>query len=332
MLLQGCTISDEWKFRDIETMIMENNDLRVVILTGKGTDISEILYKPLGINILFRNPYGPRNLNQAVSLSPNNQIFRDYTGGGWSDILPNAGAPSQYSGIAFGLHEETPLLRWSSEITESSGSAVSAVFRVNLIRYPFSVYKKITLDDSNRILIQESVSNNSNQDLPFSWLIHPTFSRDFACDGARISIEGKRIHRMSEKPVEWDFPYFTEPDGHKVDFRTIPSRDSLVDDTVVLSGLKSGRYSVLNPKLRLRFTLEWPAELFRYVWYYRNYSSRGYPYYGRSKFIALEPCTSLRSGLSSQVKHGDAVMLEAGRSISASFLAKVELMAKKSKA
>ncbi len=326
--MRGCRISDEWKFRDIETVIMENDFLRVVVLPGKGADISEILYKPLDINILFRNPYGPRKLGEVSSLSCHSQIFRDYTGGGWSDILPNVGNPSQIAGISFGLHEETPLLKWRYEITEDSATRVSAIFWVNLVKYPFSVRKTISLDKTNNLRIDETVINNSNQDLPFSWLIHPTFSEEFASPGSKIFINGEKIHRMTENPETWDFPFFIEPDGTKRDIRLIPQRDSSIDDTVVLSGISSGRYSILNPNIALKFTLEWPIEVFKYLWYYRNYNSQGYPYYGRSRFIALEPCTSLRSGLSSQVNNNDVLILKAGRAISVSLSAKVESVIK----
>ena len=324
-MTSDCKISNEWKYRDMETVVMENEDLRIVVLSGKGTDITEITYKPLNLNLLFSNPYGPRNPMGSPPISPHREMFRDYTGGGWSDILPNAGLASEYGGASFGLHDETPLLRWSSEVTESSPSKVSASFEVDLVKYPFTVQKSIGLGQSNELEIAESVTNASNQDLPFSWLIHPTFSRTFAGPGAAIDTHGQRIHRLAGPRVEeWNFPSFTEPNGVARDFRIVPPNDSVINDTVVLSGLEEGRYSIYNPELRLRFTLRWPVEVFRYLWYYRNFNSAGYPYYGRSSFLALEPCTCMRSGLSAQVGAGEAVLLPAGKTISARLTAVVD--------
>ena len=93
--MAGCSISDEWAFRGIRATILENDELRVVVLPGKGTDISEISFKPLNMNLLFRNPWGPRAPRRFPNVSPHQETFRDYTGGGWSDILPNAGAPCE---------------------------------------------------------------------------------------------------------------------------------------------------------------------------------------------------------------------------------------------
>jgi galactose mutarotase-like enzyme len=303
---------------------MENHKLRVVILSGKGTDIIEFKYKPLDLDVLFRNPYGPRNPGDILPTSGHSEVFRDLTGGGWSDILPNAGQPSEYLGAKFGLHEETALLRWKGEITERFDLRVSAKFRVDLIKYPLTVEKKITLGQDTKLLIEETVTNNSNQELPFSWLIHPTFSREFACAGAKIEVTGRKIHRPSGRGEEWVFPYFTELEGRRRDLRVVPGDDSVVNDTVVVSGLSNGKFSILNQKLNLKFTLEWPVKLFPYLWYYRNLKSNGYPYYGRSSFIALEPCTSLRSGLSTQVKNGDVLTLKANSSVSASYSAMVD--------
>ncbi len=323
--MKECTISNEWKFRDIESVIFENRDLRIVVLSGKGTDMSEITYKTLGLNLLFRNPYGPRSPEKFPPINPHEELFRDYTGGGWSDILPNAGAASLFEGVSFGLHDETPLLKWSSEITERSANKVSASFQVRLVKYPFLVKKTLSLNSQNVLEIKESVTNESNKDLPFSWLIHPTFSRTFASPSSTIDIKGQKVYRVKDAKIEdWYFPSFSEPDGTLRNFLKIPPDDPIVNNTVVLGGLDDGRYSIYNPELRLRFTLSWPKEIFRYVWYYRNFKSPDYPYYGRSSFLALEPCTSMRSGLSAQVHNGDAMLLHAGKSLDATIHAKVE--------
>ena len=41
----------------------------------------------------------------------------------------------------------------------------------------------------------------------------------------------------------------------------------------------------------------YPTEVFKYLWYWRNYAGgMGYPWYGRSFNAGLEPCTSLGNG------------------------------------
>jgi hypothetical protein len=255
--LSGCTISNDWTFRGIEATVMENEQLRVVLLPGKGTDISELVYKPLNLNILFRNSWGPRSPRLFPNVSPNS-TFRDYTGGGWSDILPNAGDPCEFRGARFGLHDETPLLAWSSSIEEDSRDLVSALFRVRLNRYPFEVRKLVSLETNNRLTITETIQNNSSERLPFSWLVHPAFSSAFAGPSSFLELQAKNISRMDDSSeTRWRFPRFTDSDGAERDVTTIPASSTRLNNTLVLSELEEGRYSIINPTLNLKFTLSW---------------------------------------------------------------------------
>ena len=325
--MKGCTITDEWNFRGIKTVIFENQDLRIVILSGKGTDIFEIVYKPLNLNLLFRNPWGPLSPILFPLVSPHDEVFRDYTGGGWSDILPNAGRACEFRGARFGLHDETPLLSWSHELTVSQGPNVSARFWTNLRKYPFFVEKMVSLNEQNEIAIRESVTNTSSEALPFSWLIHPTFSRDFFGRDSKLEVSAKKIRRMSEEDQndeKWqDISAGTGKDKSPLDLSNLPFDATELDETLVLTDLKEGRYCLTNSSLDLTFSLQWDLRIFPYLWYYRSINAKNYPYYGRSQFIALEPCTSARSGLALQQKKGDARVLGARERITTEIVAKV---------
>jgi galactose mutarotase-like enzyme len=320
--MNSCSISNDWTFRGIEATVLENRELRVVVLHGKGTDISELVYKPLNLNVLFRNPWGPRSPHRFPNVSPHPSTFRDYTGGGWSDILPNAGEPCEFRGARFGLHDETPLLAWSSQIEEESSERVSARFLVRLNKYPLAVDKLVSLDSGNRLTITETVENDSQERLPLSWLVHPAFSPAFADGSSSLELSATSISRMDDPGGRsWPFPLFLDSDGVERDVRSIPQQGTTLDSTLVLSGMDEGRYSIMNSELGLRFTLTWDLEVFPYLWYYRSLSAPGYPYYGRSRFIALEPCTSKASGLVAQAGSDDALFLEGGESVTTSMVA-----------
>lgn len=47
----GCRIR-EYLYRDLKTLTLENELLRVSILADKGTDIFEFLYKPIDLDVL----------------------------------------------------------------------------------------------------------------------------------------------------------------------------------------------------------------------------------------------------------------------------------------
>jgi galactose mutarotase-like enzyme len=318
-----CSVSNEWAFRGIDSTVMENQDLRVLILHGKGTDISEIVYKPLGLNLMFRNPWGPKSPRLFPNVSPHSATFRDYTGGGWSDVLPNAGDPCDFKGARFGMHDETPLLAWSSRIEENSRTKVSARFDVKLNKYPLSVSKLVSLDTRNRLTIVESITNESKDALPFSWVVHPTFSTAFVDETARLDLSASKISVMETGSESYAFPRYVDSDGVERDVRRAPPLDATIDSTLLLSGVKEGRYSITNPGLGLRFTLTWDLAVFPYVWYYRSINAKGYPYYGRSRFVAVEPCTSRTGGLVNQVAAKDAPSIGPGKTLTTTMVATV---------
>jgi galactose mutarotase-like enzyme len=314
--------SAEWAYRGIQATLLEGPKLRVAVLHGKGTDISEIVFKPLNVNLLFRNPWGPKSPALNPPVSPHSQMFRDYTGGGWSDVLPNAGDPCEVGGASFGLHDETPLLSWEVTGTEESGDSASASFRVELKKYPFVVTKKVEVRGEDEVSVTETVENASKRPLPYSWLVHPAFSGEFADGSARLEIPAKKVSVMGGRKA-WPYPYFRDVDGAERDVRKVPSRETVLDSTLVLSGLEEGRYSLVNDRLGIAFRLSWDKEVFPYLWYYRSLSAPGYPYFGRSRFIALEPCTSASSGLASQIGADDAPVLQAGEKVTTRVVATV---------
>ncbi len=302
-------------------MIFETRNLRIVVLPDKGTDISEIIFKPFDLNLLFRNPWGPLSPRQVPVTSPHDEVFRDYTGGGWSDILPNAGAACKYQGMKFGLHDETPLLPWYYKILESKGKKVSAKFWTDLKKYPFRVEKTLTLYDYDKLTINETIVNKSKQRLPFSWLIHPTFSSEFLGGTTTLDVAATRICHLADidnpEHHSWEYPNYVENDGNAKDIRKLPFNETdILDDTLVLTGLERGHYDLTNESSGISFSLDWDKTIFPVVWYYRSINSQNYPYFGRSQFIAVEPSTSAHSGLADQTSHGDARFLAAGEVLS----------------
>jgi len=76
----------------MRTLVLENRYLRLVSLLDKGSDISELTYKPLDLDLLFHAPTGYRKPGSIVGTCKRSEgEFREYYGGGWQDILPFAG-------------------------------------------------------------------------------------------------------------------------------------------------------------------------------------------------------------------------------------------------
>lgn len=296
--------------------------LRVSVLTDKGTDIMEFKYKPADIDLMWHSPAGYRDPGM---FAPTSQMpesaFMDVYGGGWQDILPSAGSPSKHRGAEWGVHGETPLLRWNCNVERESGDEVSAKVWVEGYRYPYRVEKWFSMKTHEpKLTIKEKVTNLSTQDLEFSWLIHPAFSEPFLSPTCTVSVpadtlvlgpdEWAQYGRLAAGKTKW--PNAKSRSEGTIDLSLIPTRDIVAEETAFLTDLHEGRYLLSNPKLGFGFCMEWDMRVFPWLWFWQNYNLPDYPYFGRAWNIALEPCTSYPSGLAEQVKTGTARVIRGG--------------------
>jgi Domain of unknown function (DUF4432) len=317
----GACASLDWHFKDMKTAILENNSIRLVALAGKGSDIIELVYKPKNVDVLWHAPPGYRSPPERGSLMPTSDSgFLDYYGGGWQDLLPTIGSgPTTLHGAKFGLHGETGLLPWNIRV-QTIGESAMAHLSVVGVRYPYRVDKTITLGRDSEIRIAEKLTNTSTQSLEFYWLQHPSFGEPFLAPGCILDLpEGSRVTNLESinsmgriADGEFDWPEVRAKDGEVVDLSVIPSKSVVAEETTFIK-IKQGWYNLTNPTLGLRFRFEWDVSTFPWLWFWQNYWTPNYPYYGSAWNIAVEPATSLPTILGSEAAK-DALVLKAGQS------------------
>ena len=84
-----------------------------------------------------------------------------------------------------------------------------------------------------------------------------------------------------------------------------------------MTGAKEGWYAIVNEDLELGWVVNYPTEVFKYLWYWRNYAGgMGYPWYGRCFNAGLEPCTSFgNAGVTESQENGTARRFRGNESI-----------------
>ena len=89
-----------------ESVVLQNDLLRVTVLPGKGADIHELVDLESGIDALFKAPWGlqppggePREGSDGVEFLENYQ-------GGWQELLPNVNDACTYDGAQIPFHGE----------------------------------------------------------------------------------------------------------------------------------------------------------------------------------------------------------------------------------
>ncbi|MBI2843823.1 MAG: DUF4432 family protein [Armatimonadetes bacterium] len=332
----GCRISDQFTLNGLKLLVMENERLRVSLVLDKGTDIFEFLYKPLDVDFMWRSPLGlPSAAKLARSLPPGIGAFLDNYEGGWQEVLPNGGFPCIYKGIDFGLHDETPLLPWSCVILEDTPDSVSARCWVRTRLTPFYVEKTLTLRSGEATLtIEEEVINEGEEELELTWGHHVALGEPFLDETCELTVPARTV---ITHPVEWSannrlkpdqkcpWPNVTGKNGGVIDLTRIPSREAKAEDQAYLTDLDEGWYALTNTSRNVGFALSWPKDVFPYIWFWQVYKGGfGYPWYGRTYNIGLEPFSSYpNTGLEGANKTGTQIRLGPGESIKATLKASV---------
>ena len=325
--LSGCRISTEWMFKGMRTLIMENEYLRIVVLLDKGSDIIEFLYKPLDVDFMWHSPLGYRNPSMFVeTCSRMDGSFLDYYGGGWQDILPNAGGACAHRGAEWGQHGETALIPWRCTIEKETSEEVIAHLNTKCYRYPFTIDKWIILRRKEKILtIREKLTNESEQSLEFSWLQHLTFGEPFLSPKCVIDLAAETVLTHTQEipgsilPVKRKFKWPVVEGKHKenIDLSRIPPKNVRSHDLAYLMDLREGWYGITNTEMKLGFGLIWDKSVYPYIWFWRPLGGAwDYPWFGRAWAIGLEPCTSWpATGLIDQIKEGTAAKINGKSSI-----------------
>jgi hypothetical protein len=329
----GCRLM-EFVYRGYRCLTLENELLRVMVVADKGTDIYEFLYKPRDIEFIWRSPLGLR----APPLYPPSTPrpagpHLDYYEGGWQELFPNCGTASTHQRAELGQHGEVLLLPWDYSVSRDTPDEIEVRFEVRTVRTPFHLVKHLSMTRGKAALgIRESVTNEGGQHVDFTWGHHPALGHPFLEEGCRVHVPDCSIRTIPSftsttsrlKPDQLSrWPLAEGADGSPVDLSITGASTLAVNDMAFLEGLKEGWYTVTNPRLKLGFGMRYPAQVFKYLWYWQVYrGAMDYPFWGATYNIALEPCATLPV-LSEAAKKDQSLKLGPGESLSAELLAVV---------
>lgn len=315
----------DWQYNGMRTLTLENDFVRVVSLLDKGSDIIELVFKPLGIDVMWHSPIGHRNPKSFTpSIHTESSAFLDIYGGGWQEVLPVMGRGSTtHHGATFGLHGETALIAWDLLGVEENAEEASATVGVRGIRFPYSVRKKLTVRKNEaKLYVSETLTNTSRETLEFFWLQHPAYGEPFLAPGCRIDLpEGTTAYPLEEinpngrlggKATKW--PNAITRKGEEIDLGIVPRRNMVAEETTFLK-VKEPWYSLTNPKLNLGIALRWDLKVHPWLWFWQNYNQKGYPWFGEAWNVALEPSSSFPDTTEEMLKARSYLKLKGKESI-----------------
>lgn len=316
-----CRITDEYARRGIDTVVLENDSLRVELLAGKGGDVTEIVDKRTDTNVLFESPHEWRAPSEGPVGAPDGAFsFLDHYPGGWQSVLPAAGGPTTVDGAPLALHGESTLVPWQARITADTPDRVAVELAATLTRYPFTIEREFELAAGrSTVTVSEAVTNRGEVAVDYSWLQHVALGEPLVSPEATLSVPCQTVlvdpdqtNDTARLPPGETFEWpVCETDDGPVDLRAFPPKRDRVHDLVALTDLSEGRYTVTNPSLDLGVTVRFPHEFYEYLWYWQPFGGfEDAPFFGRNYNVGLEPCTSIpNAGLDRAVENGTAAQL-----------------------
>jgi hypothetical protein len=330
----GCRIT-EFIFHGLRCITLENQSLRVSIAADKGADIFEFLHKPSDTEFLLRTPLGLRAQGPVLpTIQLREGNFSDFYEGGWQELFPVAGDfPAEHKGAQFGQHGEVALLPWSYTVEEDRPERIAVKFTVVTTRTPFLLERTMILEGIDPVLqLRERVVNEGDEALEFMWAHHPAFGWPFLdehcevilpqCEVVTLAAEIPGTSRLVEQVGAW--PRVKGRQGETVDLSQMPGPEQKAHDLAFLRGFAEGRYEIRNQSRGLSFHLRWPIQVFPYLWYWQvTRGAFGYPWYGTTYNLALEPHSSLFPMLPRALEQGHALKLGPGQELTAELEAAV---------
>jgi hypothetical protein len=327
-------ISTEYTYNGIDTAFLENETLRLQILTGKGGDILEFRDKRADVDVLWDTAHNwvPPGDRYVPGTDPG--TWKDHNPGGWQLNLPVAGSSMDIDGSSYGLHGESALLPWDATILEDSASAVTLGLSTELVRYPFYVEREITLPaGESSVHIEESVTNRGTVPLEYVWQQHVVCDGPLLSPDARIDVpartgivdDGQYENGRLEPDTRFEWPDAPLQNGGTVDVTEIPHRDERIHDLVFATDLTDGWYALTNPEMDLGFALEFPVDPFECLWYWQAFGgAEKSPHFGRTYNAGLEPTTAYPGhSLPERQRENDTIdVLDPGETIEATYRAR----------
>jgi hypothetical protein len=327
----GCRIREITE-NGYRALILENEKIRVSIYLDKGGDIYEFLYKPGDIDFMWKSPVeidGGRNTPFTREHSKGS--FLDIYEGGWQDLLPSIGAPTDYNNMDLGTHGEIFGLPYDYRIIEDTPERIEVLLSLRMRRAPLFVEKNISMETGRAVLnIAQTVRNEADEVFDFCWGQHPAIGVPFLDENCFIDVPGSESamtynkylsdNRVIPLDTEFKWPVLKGINGKEIDLSSIMPPGSETAHIVYLKNIKNGWYGITNLKKKLGFGMVWDNRIFKHLWMWMVYrGAPGYPWYKRTYNIALEPWSSLPDSFDEVMGQKDHLSLSPGGSIKCCF-------------
>lgn len=309
-------VDADWTYRDIRTVILENDLLKVVIMPDLGAKIWQITYKPRGRDLLWQNPrLKPRQL-------PFHSVYDDQFFGGWDELFPND-MPETIAGEAYPDHGEIWTLPWQFAVEKSGPIEAAVRLWTDTPISACRVEKTVTLKAGEaKLRFRHRIENGGSGELPYLWKLHAAMQAD---GDTRIDLPARNVYvedfgapRIGATGVEYEWPYAVDRAGNRFDMRKALPASSRAAEFQYATNMEAGWCAITHTRERIGFALSYDRVQLPHCWLFASYGG----WRGLST-VVLEPCSGYPVSVNEGVRRGTHGVLAAGESLSCEVIATV---------
>jgi hypothetical protein len=292
-----------WTYHGCRALVLENSQVRAVILPEMGAKIWSLVYKPVDREMLWHNPRLPPR------PAPFGARYDDWFCGGWDELFPND-APVTIGGEPYPDHGELWSMPFAWEAVAHSPREVTIrLWRPGVVtttRYE----KRITLRrDEPTLRFRHIIENDGPFPLDFLWKLHPALAIG---PEARIDLPAGLV-RIDEafqegfSGSEFVWPHAADRDGRPIDMRRVPPPSAATAHFYYAVELTDGWCALTDARERVGFGLVFDPAVLKTVWVFGAYGG----WRGLYTTI-LEPCNGHPYELDKAIAQGTCGRLGPG--------------------
>jgi hypothetical protein len=261
--------------------------LEVDIDVVHGAEIRSVA-RPGGPNALAWHDWAaPAPADESSTYGSSQLDWLSRYRGGWQELFPNAGAACEYRGVPLAFHGEASLSQW--EVVHQADDQCE--LRV-AARLPLVLSRRMSLaPDRPAVLIEETVTNVSDLEVPYLWGHHPVFP---AREGARIDLPGGTVRPEPADRAGLDLETSAWPnataDGVPCDLSEVPAETQ--QRLLYVDDLPAAWVALRQPAGEQGVAMAWDASAFGVLWLWLLNGTDEFPWYGRARMLGIEPQTA----------------------------------------
>ena len=256
-------------------VVLENDQLRAVLLPDKGADLCELVHKPSGVQVLYQAHWGLQPPGAPPLPGTGDLEFQWNYEGGWQELFPSANFACTYQGRVIPFHGEVATLAWEQTILEDTPEAVAVLFAVRCRQTPFRLERRLRLARGSATLeFDETITNESDASAHFVWGQHCVVGAPFLEAGCRLETPARvlytppALYELTSRLApgqRGDWPLAPLRAGGTLDLRDVPGPEAHSHDGAFMTDLTGGWVAVTNPRLDLTFSLHWDAAVYPWL-------------------------------------------------------------------